>query len=83
MTVLYFAWVKEKIGLSTETVIPPPAVATVEQLMTWLATRSAGHAHAFAERTLIKAAVDQVHVPHTAKIAGASEIAFFPPVTGG
>ena len=83
VTVLYFAWVKEKVGISTEIITPPPTVATVEQLMTWLAGRSAGHADAFAERTLIKAAVDQVHVPHTAKIGGATEIAFFPPVTGG
>ena len=80
---LYFAWVKEKVGISTETVTPPADVGTVADLMTWLAARGAGHAAAFAQRGLIKAAVDQVHVSHTAKLGGAREVAFFPPVTGG
>ncbi len=83
MTVLYFAWVKEKVGLSSESVSPPATVATVADLMDWLAARGAGHAGAFADRKLIKAAVDQVHVPHSTKIADAREVAFFPPVTGG
>ena len=83
MTVLYFAWVKEKVGLSSESVSPPATVATVADLMDWLAARSARHAGAFADRKLIKAAVDQVHVPHSTKLDGAKEVAFFPPVTGG
>ncbi|TAL02672.1 MAG: molybdopterin converting factor subunit 1 [Rhodospirillaceae bacterium] len=83
MTVLYFSWVKEKIGLSEETVTPPADVQTVAALMAWLAGRSAGHAAAFADTRTIKAAVDQVHAPPTASIADAREVAFFPPVTGG
>ncbi len=83
MTVLYFAWVKEKVGLSAETVTPPPEVITVSQLMDWLAERSPSHAAAFADRTLIKSAVEQVHVDHSARIDQAREVAFFPPVTGG
>ena len=83
MTVLYFAWVKEKVGLSEETLVPPGRVLTVSDLMDWLATRSPGHAAAFADRKLIKAAVDQVHQPLTAPLGGAVEVAFFPPVTGG
>ncbi len=83
MTVLYFAWVKEKVGMSTETLTPPTDVTTVGALMDWLTVRGPGHAAAFADRSLIKAAVDQVHVPHTAPLAGAKEVAFFPPVTGG
>jgi molybdopterin synthase sulfur carrier subunit len=51
--------------------------------MDWLAARSPGHAAAFAERKLVKAAVDQTHVPLSDKITGAKEVAFFPPVTGG
>lgn len=82
MTVLYFAWVKEKVGLSQEEVTPT-GIDTVTGLMDWLATRSDRHAAAFADRKLIKAAVDQVHAPHSTSIAGAKEIAFFPPVTGG
>lgn len=83
MNVLYFAWVKEKVGLGEESVSPPATVVTVTDLMDWLATRTPGHAAAFAERKMIKAAVDQTHVPLSEKIGGAKEVAFFPPVTGG
>jgi len=83
MNVLYFAWVKEKVGLGEESVSPPATVVTVTDLMDWLATRSPGHAAAFAERKMIKAAVDQTHVPLSEKIGSAKEVAFFPPVTGG
>ncbi|MSO72710.1 MAG: molybdopterin converting factor subunit 1 [Rhodospirillaceae bacterium] len=83
LTVLYFAWVKEKVGLGTETVSPPASVVTVSDLIDWLARRSPGHAAAFADRKLIKAAVDQVHAPLSSELGGAREVAFFPPVTGG
>ncbi len=83
MTLLYFAWVREKIGISEESLTPPANVRTVDDLMTWLASRSAGHADAFADRKLVKAAVDQVHVQARADVQGAKEVAFFPPVTGG
>ena len=59
MTVLYFAWVREKVGISEEIVTPPPEVKTVDDLVDWLAKRSAGHAAAFANRKSVKAAVDQ------------------------
>lgn len=83
MNVLYFAWVKEKVGTSEESVTPPANVTTVSDLMDWLAARSPGHASAFAERKLIKAAVDQEHVPLSTSVQNAKEVAFFPPVTGG
>jgi len=81
--VLYFASVREKIGLAEEQVDPPVSVATVNDLMDFLATRSAGHASAFVQRTTIRSALDQVHVPASTLIGSAREIAFFPPVTGG
>lgn len=83
MTVLYFAWVKEKVGVSEETVSPPASVVTVTDLMDWLSARGPGHAAAFADRKLLKAAVDQEHVPLSASVQNAKEVAFFPPVTGG
>lgn len=83
LTVLYFAWVKEKIGRGQETLTPPAAVSTVASLMDWLSTLSPGHAAAFADRRMIKAAVDQEHVDHGAALGKAREVAFFPPVTGG
>jgi molybdopterin synthase sulfur carrier subunit len=81
--VLYFAWVKEKVGRGEETLTPPATVTTVAGLMDWLSTVTPGHAAAFADRRMIKAAVDQVHVDHNAPLGHAQEVAFFPPVTGG
>jgi len=83
VNILYFAWVKEKVGLSEERIIPPASVVTVADLMDWLAARGGGYAAAFADRTLVKAAVDQEHVPLATLLKSAKEVAFFPPVTGG
>jgi sulfur-carrier protein len=83
MRVLYFAWVREKVGLAEEDVVPPTGIATVEALIAWLSHRSPGHAEAFADRSRLRAAVDQAFVPLDAPISGAREIAIFPPVTGG
>lgn len=83
MRVLYFAWVREAVGLGEEAVAPPPEVATVSALIDWLAGRSEGHARAFADRSRLRAAVDQAFVPLEASVSGAEEVAIFPPVTGG
>jgi sulfur-carrier protein len=80
---LYFAWVRERTGLAQETVELPPELTTVADVMTWLQGRGETYAAAFARTDTIKTAIDQTHVPHSAGIAGAREIAFFPPVTGG
>jgi len=58
-------------------------VTTVAELMAWLKTRGPEFEHAFARSEVIRAAIDQSHVRHDAHLAGAREIAFFPPVTGG
>ena len=83
MKVKYFAWVRERIGKSEETIEPPPGVRTVEDLMNWLARRGETYAHAFETPKVIRAAIDHAHVKPDAAIAGAREIAFFPPMTGG
>jgi molybdopterin synthase sulfur carrier subunit len=83
MKVKYFAWVRERIGKSEETVEPPANVRTVGDLMTWLARRGETYAHAFEKPRIIRAAIDHAHVQQDATIAGAREIAFFPPMTGG
>ncbi len=80
---VYFAWVREAIGRDGERVDPPAAVATVADLLDWLAGRGGGYAEAFADRARLRAAVDQSFVALDAAIAGAREIAIFPPVTGG
>lgn len=83
MKVLYFAWVRERIGKAEEIVDPPAAVRTVGELIGWLAGRGEEYANAFAAPKTIRAAIDHAHVKPEAAIAGAREIAFFPPMTGG
>jgi molybdopterin synthase sulfur carrier subunit len=79
----YFAWVRERVGKSEEDVEPPPEVTTIADLMAWLTGRGEEYAHAFANPRVIRAALDRTHVKAEASISGASEIAFFPPMTGG
>ena len=80
---LYFAWVREKVGKSDETIELPAHVATVSDLLTWLKSRGPEYAAAFERSEVIRAAIDRAHVKPSARLEGASEIAFFPPVTGG
>jgi sulfur-carrier protein len=82
-TILYFAWVRELTGTGDEQVDVPDFVMTVSDLADWLSAHSDGHAAAFADRTRLRVAVDQTMATFDARIAGAREIAFFPPVTGG
>jgi sulfur-carrier protein len=83
MRLKYFAWVRERIGKSEETVEPPLGVKTVDELIAWLAARGETYAHAFETPRVIRAAIDHTHVKQDTAIAGAREIAFFPPMTGG
>ena len=83
MRVKYFAWVRERIGKSEETIEPPANVRTVDDLIAWLSKRGETYAYAFETPKVIRAAIDHTHVKPDAAIAGASEIAFFPPMTGG
>ena len=83
MRLLYFAWVKEKVGHASEEVAIPENVATIAELITWLKSRGPEFANAFEREQVIRAAIDQSHVRHDARIGAAREIAFFPPVTGG
>ena len=83
VTLRYFAWVREKTGRGEERVTVPDSVTTVAALVVWLKTRGPEYEAAFANAGVIRAAIDHVHVQPTAMIAGAKEIAFFPPVTGG
>ncbi|HYW63669.1 MAG TPA: molybdopterin converting factor subunit 1 [Bradyrhizobium sp.] len=83
MKVKYFAWVRERVGKSEEVVEPPPNVRTVGELMAWLARQGESYAYAFEKPRVIRAAIDHAHVQPEAMIAGAREIAFFPPMTGG
>ncbi len=79
--VLYFAWVRERIGLPREKM--ETAAATPAALADELSAREDRYALAFADRKALRVAVDQVLVDWQAPLAGAREVAFFPPMTGG
>jgi molybdopterin synthase sulfur carrier subunit len=81
--VRYFAWVRERVGKAEEEIDPPATIATVGELVAWLARQGEGYAYAFENPKVIRAAIDRSHVRADARIAGAGEIAFFPPMTGG
>ena len=83
MNLLYFAWVRQKIGRSEEHLDLPAGIATVRALADHLASRGGGYAEAFADHKRLRAAVNQEHVTFDAAVAADDEVAFFPPVTGG
>ena len=83
MKLLYFAWVRERVGKPEEEIDPPANVRTVGELVAWLSGRGEEYAYAFENSHVIRAAIDHTHVKPDAQIAGAREIAFFPPMTGG
>ena len=83
VTVLYFAWLRERTGTSGEEIVLPDGVGTVSALVDFLVARSAGHAAALQNRRTVRAAVNQEFVDLSAAVRAGDEVAFFPPVTGG
>jgi sulfur-carrier protein len=80
---VYFAWVRERIGKTDEDVDLPNEVGTVAELVQWLKGRGEEYEYAFENEGIVRAAINHTHVKPDAAIAGAREIAFFPPMTGG
>ena len=83
MKVLYFAWVRERLGRSSEEIAVPPELETIRDLVVWLRDRDEEGRLAFADLRVIRAAADQEHVPLDHPLAGITELSLFPPVTGG
>ena len=83
LKVLYFAWLKGKVGRASEAVETPDEVETVADLIAWLKLRSAGHGDAFAELSVVRCAVNLDYVDPGAHLKDGDEVGFFPPVTGG
>lgn len=83
LKLLYFAWVRERTGLSSEDVPLPDGVTTVGELVAWQRSRGEGYLAAFENDDLVRVAVNQNHVDFSQTIKDGDEIAFFPPVTGG
>lgn len=83
MKIVYFAWVRERIGVDEEDVVLPAGIVTVTDLLHWLKARSEGHASALQAPEMLRVALDQEHVEHSQPIGDVREIAIFPPMTGG
>ena len=83
MKLIYFAWVRERIGKPHEDIELPAGIETVSDLLAWLKSRGEEYEQALKYPDVIRVAIDQEHVDHREKIAGAREIALFPPMTGG
>ena len=83
MTLLYFAWVRQKIGVAEENLALPAGVATVADLAAHLRARGEGYADALSDMNRVRAAVNREHVALDARVNADDEVAFFPPVTGG
>lgn len=83
MKIIYFAWVRERTGRSQEEVDLPAGIETVAGLIGWLKTRGPEFEHAFENERFIRAALDQQMAYNDTPLAGTSEVAFFPPMTGG
>ena len=83
MKVLYFAWLRERLGRDFDEVNPPDTVQSVSDLIDWLGTKDEGFALATENRELIRAAIDDELVDHDTPIGPAKTVALFPPMTGG
>lgn len=83
MKLVYFAWVRQKVGVGEETVDMPREAKTVGDIAAWLKARGGGYGEAFADLKRVRAAVNQEHVDFAAAVGPTDEVAFFPPVTGG
>lgn len=83
MKILYFAWMKQKIGTGLEEVDPPAEISTAGQLVDWLKDRGPGYEAAFKDAKAIKVAVNQDFATLDSAVGAGDEVAFFPPVTGG
>lgn len=83
VTVLYFAWLRERVGVAEETLSPPASVATVADLVQYLSGLDQRHANAFKDRATVRCAVNQEFAGPETSLRPGDEVAFFPPVTGG
>lgn len=83
MQLVYFAWVRERIGAASEALDPPPEVKTAADLAGWLCQRGDNYQRALGDRAKIRVAVNQTFVSWDHAVSTGDEVAFFPPVTGG
>lgn len=83
MKILYFAWLRERVGHAEEDLALPTAVTSVGELIAYLRARGSGYEQAFSNPTVIRVAVNQSYVKFDHPLNDSDEVAIFPPVTGG
>lgn len=83
MQLLYFGWVRSKIGISGEKIDPPAEVGDVRALVEWLQQRGSGYSEAFGDISVVRVAVNQEMAELDTAVAAGDEVALFPPMTGG
>ena len=83
MKILYFAWLRARIGRAEENVVVPPEVGDVKGLLDWLAGRGGDYAAALENRAVVRVAVNHDYVGLDHPVRQGDEVAIFPPVTGG
>ena len=83
MQLLYFAWLRLKIGVGEEQLELPPEVSTVTDLLDWLSEKGDGYAEALRDRSVVRVAVNQEYVGFDHPLSPEDEVALFPPITGG
>ena len=83
MKILYFSWLRTRVGRAEEEVSPPSHIRDIAGLIEWLRLRGPGYAAALENMTVVRVALNQEHVDLSAPINPGDEVAFFPPVTGG
>lgn len=83
MRLVYFSWIRERIGKEGEDVDPPAEVTTVGELLAWLKTRGEEYEWALEHPSIVRVALDMEHVHHGEPLGTPYEVALFPPMTGG
>ena len=83
MRMIYFAWLRAKIGVAEERIEPPAEIATVADLLDWLKAKGGGYGDSLADLSVVRVAVNQEYVKADHPVAAGDEVALFPPITGG
>ena len=83
MKLLYFAWLRTRLGVAEEELPLPPDIRDVAGLVAWLRRRGANYAEALKDAKIVRVAVNQEYVGDDHPLRDGDEVALFPPVTGG